>query len=144
VLPRRTVAGSAASSRRSPKKRVAVPFRTPVYRREWVATPRDHRIQPPIEKKHYRYWELTGEILYCGECGRRMIGHSSTNARSGLRHAGTLLRVPDKGLDHKHACKNKGHRAEPLGQRIAEPSPSSSRTPPGWRQQAKERIERER
>jgi hypothetical protein len=112
--------------------------------REWVDGARK-AIQDNYQhkKKEDRYWELTNGILYCSECGRRMVGHSVMPKRQGRRRY-FYYRCPRKELEHNRACKNKNHRAEPLEQRVAEAVTKLFEDPARLEQQAKERIERER
>jgi hypothetical protein len=141
--------GQSRKFTQKPKEEwIAVPVPDSGVRREWVDNAREiikynHR----STNKHYRYWELTGRILYCGVCGRRMTGHSMSTNRQGRpqgKRRYFYYVCPKKRLDHKHACMNKGHRAESLEQRIAEAVTKLFEDPARLEQQAKERIERER
>lgn len=127
---------------------IAVPVPDSGVRREWVDNAREIiKYNRPSKNKHYRYWELTGGILYCGECGRRMTGHSMSTNRQGRTQGKRRYYYyvcPKKRLDNKHACANKNHRAEPLEERIAEAVTKLFEDPARLEQQAKERIERER
>jgi len=123
---------------------VAVPVPDCGVPREWVDAARSAlRDNYRPKNKGHRYWELTGGILYCGECGRRMIGHSMTTNRRGKRQYFYYV-CPKKSLEHNRACGNKNHRAEPLEQRIAEAITDLLCDPARLERQIDQKIERER
>jgi site-specific DNA recombinase len=67
-----------------------------------------------------RFWELSGGILYCAECARRMTPHPmSTNRGGKLRHYYYYV-CQRKIRDHNDACTNKSHRAEKVESRMWE------------------------
>ena len=112
--------------------------------REWVDAAREaikDNYRP--KSKGHRYWELAGGILYCAECGRRMIGHSMTTYRSGKKRRYFYYVFPKKRLEHK-ACENRNHRAEPLESRGMEAITCLLCNPARLERQIEERIERER
>jgi hypothetical protein len=96
------------------------------------------------KSKNHRYWEITGGILVCGECGRRMIGHSMTTNRGGKKRTYYYYVCPKKGLEHRRACPNKNHRAEPLEGKVMDAVADLLNDPSRLARQIRERIQRER
>ena len=124
---------------------VAVPVRDAGIPREWVDAAREAiKDNYRTKSKGHRYWELAGGILYCAECGRRMIGHSMTTYRGGKKRSYFYYVCPKKGLEHKRACKNRNHRAEPLESRVTGAIACLLSDPARLERQIEERIERER
>ncbi len=124
---------------------VAVPVRDAGIPRRWVDAAREaikDNYRP--KSKNHRYWELAGGVLYCAECGRRMIGHSMTTYRGGTRKQYFYYTCPKKRLEHEHACKNRNHRAEPLESRVTQAITCLLSNPVRLERQIEERIERER
>jgi hypothetical protein len=93
-------------------------------RSEWIAVPvpdagiprelveaarhavRDNRTSISGEK----FWELSGGVMYCGCCGRRMATHSTTyyRKRSGDRRRVYYYRC-QQSIRHKDACLHRKH-----------------------------------
>jgi Recombinase zinc beta ribbon domain len=91
--------------------------------------------------KERRVWELTGGLLHCGECGRRMVTHSVTP--SGRKPCYYYV-CPRKVEGSSQACTNKYHRAEALEKRAREAVAALLTDPERLERQIEERIERER
>ena len=72
-----------------------------------------------LKSQEHRFWELKGRIVHCGECGRRMVGHSVFFTRPGQRQHFHYV-CTKEGREHAKRCPNKGHRAELLEDRVAE------------------------
>jgi hypothetical protein len=58
-----------------------------------------------------RFWELSGGVLYCAECGCRMTVHATLDSRNGRRYC--YYRCPKRGRHgvHKVCINGKNHRA---------------------------------
>src|SRR3712207_3761572 len=98
---------------------VAVPVPDAGVAREWVEAARK-----AIKDNHrpssagWRFWELSGGILYCAECERRMTPHQmSTNHGSKLQRYSYYV-CQRKIRDHNDACTNRSHRAEKVEARV--------------------------
>jgi site-specific DNA recombinase len=94
---------------------IAVPVPDPGIPRAWVDAAREaiEDNAKPSANAH-RVWELSGGILYCGECGCRMNVHTTTDKRRGYAHH--YYRCA-KRMRHgaQHSCAHaKHHRAEAL------------------------------
>jgi site-specific DNA recombinase len=146
---RRRVVGRGRGRRSSEEKPreewVAVPVPDAGVPRGWVDAAREaikDNYRP--KSKNHRYWELTGGILRCGECGRRMIGHSMTTNRGGKKRTYYYYVCPKKGLEHIRACRNKNHRAEPLEGKVMDAVADLLNDPSRLARQIRERIQRER
>jgi site-specific DNA recombinase len=62
-----------------------------------------------------RVWELSGGLLFCGHCGRRMRGHNAqTRGNGGIKRPVFYYVCPRKIHENFAACENRYHRAEPL------------------------------
>jgi site-specific DNA recombinase len=61
-----------------------------------------------------RVWELSGGLLYCGHCGRRMRGHNSGTKGKPLFYYVCPLKINESSA----ACENRYHRAEKLEQYV--------------------------
>jgi hypothetical protein len=72
------------------------------------------------KKTDRRYWELSGGLLYCGECGRRMGGHNITSERRGKKTRRFYYVCPRKFQESHSVCPNRHHRAEDLEHRVRE------------------------
>jgi site-specific DNA recombinase len=67
-----------------------------------------------------RVWELSGGILYCGHCSKRMIGQNQPSTRSdGTRVAMFYYACQTKINESAAACEQRYHRAEPLEELVA-------------------------
>jgi site-specific DNA recombinase len=62
-----------------------------------------------------RVWELSGGLLYCGHCGRRMRGHNAqTRGKGGVKRPVFYYVCPRKIHEDFAACEQRYHRAEAL------------------------------
>ena len=62
-----------------------------------------------------RVWELSGGLLFCGHCGRRMRGHNAqTRGKGGVKRPVFYYVCPRKIHENFAACEQRYHRAEPL------------------------------
>jgi site-specific DNA recombinase len=63
-----------------------------------------------------RFWELSGGILYCAECGRRMTVHTSVDPKGRGRGRYFYYRCPRGGRrNEERPCSHgKNHRAEEM------------------------------
>jgi hypothetical protein len=59
-----------------------------------------------------RVWELASGMLFCDECGRRMIGHTTTAKRKNGTKLYHYYVCPRKGWEYNRACPNRSHRAQ--------------------------------
>lgn len=69
------------------------------------------------KKTDRRHWELSGGFTYCGECGRRMTGHSKTSNKQKTTRRFYYV-CPRK--HQEGTCLNSYHRAEKLEERVHE------------------------
>jgi site-specific DNA recombinase len=93
---------------------IAVPVPDAGIPREWVDAARAaiaHNRVP--SRAGNRFWELSGGVFYCGECGRRMTPTTVNSARGHLYY-----RCPTRQTDGKGACSLSKHfradEVEPL------------------------------
>jgi site-specific DNA recombinase len=92
---------------------IAVPIPHAGMKREWVEAARE-----AIKGNHRpssagrRLWELSGGVLCCAECGRRMTTHSVSKTRGGQLHRYFYYVCQRKMRDHNEACANRSHPAE--------------------------------
>jgi site-specific DNA recombinase len=93
---------------------IAVPVPDAGIPREWVDAARAaiaHNHVPSLAG--HRFWELSGGVFYCGECGRRMSTMTVNAARGHLYY-----RCPTRQIDGKGACSLSKHfrtdEVEPL------------------------------
>ena len=101
------------------KEWVAVPVPDVGVPREWVDAAREaiqDNKRPSSAGR--RFWELSGGMLYCGECGCRMTPHPMSTNRGGRKQFYFYYVCQRKKRDHKDACTNKGHRAEKVEARV--------------------------
>jgi site-specific DNA recombinase len=94
---------------------IAVPVPDPGVPRELVDAAREaieKNTRPSANGE--RYWELSGGILYCGECGRRMTGHTTVDPKGRGRGRYFYYRCPRGGRrNEERPCSHgKNHRAE--------------------------------
>jgi hypothetical protein len=94
---------------------VAVPVPDPGIPREWVDRAREaikDNAKPSANAN--RTWELSGGVLFCGECGCRMVVHTTTDRRRGSAwHYYRCAKRNRHGA--QHACTHsKHHKAETL------------------------------
>lgn len=62
-----------------------------------------------------RVWELSGGLLFCGHCGRRMRGHNAqTRGKGGVKRPVFYYVCPRKIHENFAACENRYHPAERL------------------------------
>ena len=77
--------------------------------REWVEAAREaikDNAKPSANAA--RVWELSGGILVCGECGCRMVAHTTFHKQGGATY-------------HYYRCANKGHMSDDdLAEALAE------------------------
>ena len=125
-------------------------------REEWIAVPIpnaeipqevverarrniEHNFRPA--SKGRRGWELTGGLLYCGECGRKMVGHSV--APSGRKPYHYYV-CPRKVEESWQIYQNKAHSAEALEERVRDAVMRLLTEVERTERLIEERIERER
>jgi hypothetical protein len=80
--------------------------------REWVDTAREAIKDNQRQSANGdRFWELSGGILYCAECGCRMTVHATLDSRNGRRYC--YYRCPKRGRRgvQKVCINGKHHRA---------------------------------
>jgi len=66
-----------------------------------------------------RVWELSGGLLFCGHCWRRMRGHNAqTRGKGGVKRPVFYYVCPRKIHENFAACDNRYHRAEPLEEHV--------------------------
>jgi hypothetical protein len=126
-------------------------------REEWIAVPiPDAGIPREVAKrarrnieynfrpasKGHRVWELSGNLLYCGECGRKII--TNTVAPTGRQKAYHYYLCPRKVEEDYSACPNKNHRAEALEERVREAVARLFNDPQTIEEQVERRLEQER
>jgi site-specific DNA recombinase len=93
-------------------ERIAVPVPESGIPREWVDAAReaikDNKRQ---SASGYRFWELSGGVLYCAECGCRMTVHATVDSKRDKRYC--YYRCPTRGRHGlQKLCPNaKHHRA---------------------------------
>ncbi len=91
---------------------VAVPVPESGIPREWVDAAREAIKDNQRQSANGdRFWELSGGVLYCAECGCRMTVHASLDSRNGRRYC--YYRCPKRGRHGvQKVCSNgKHHRA---------------------------------
>ena len=91
--------------------------------------------------KGRRVWELAGGLLYCGECGRRMAGHSVAPLG---RKPYYYYVCPRKVEGHWSDCSNKSHRAEVLEKAVRTMVGYLLMNPEEVERQIEKRVEKER
>jgi site-specific DNA recombinase len=92
---------------------IAVPVPDSGIPREWVDRARDaiwDNAKPSANAR--RVWELSGGVLFCGECGCRMVAHTTVHKKRGYAHH--YYRCAKRNRHGaQHACAHgKHHRAE--------------------------------
>jgi len=91
---------------------IAVPVPESGIPREWVDAAREAIKDNQRQSANGdRFWELSGGVLYCAECGCRMTVHASLDSRNGRRYC--YYRCPKRGRHGvQKVCSNgKHHRA---------------------------------
>ena len=92
---------------------IAVPVPDSGIPREWVDRAREALKDnaKPAANSH-RVWELSGGVLFCGECGCRMVAHTTVHKKRGYAHH--YYRCAKRNRHGaQHACAHgKHHRAE--------------------------------
>ena len=91
---------------------VAVPVPESGIPREWVDAAREAIKDNQRQSANGdRFWELSGGVLFCAECGCRMTVHASLDSRSGRRYC--YYRCPKRGRHgmQKVCVNGKHHRA---------------------------------
>jgi site-specific DNA recombinase len=126
-------------------------------REEWIAVPvPDAEIPREVAErarrnleynfrrtsKGRRTWELSGGLLSCGECGRRMA--TNTIAPAGRTKRYHYYLCPRKAEENWSDCPNKNHRAEALEERVQEAVSQLFRDPQAIEEQVERRLDRER
>jgi hypothetical protein len=72
---------------------------------------------PAPPKKGRRFWDLSGGVLRCAECGRAVSGH--TVSPRGRKRSYYYYVCPSKVEEYwKTACPNRNHRAADLEARV--------------------------
>lgn len=126
-------------------------------REEWLALPtpdagvprevaerarRNVELKSSPPKKGRRFWELSGRVLRCEECGRAMAGH--TVAPKG-RRAYHYYICPKKVEEAwRSACPNRNHRAEDLEERVRNFALRLIENPDTLREQVEQQARAER
>jgi hypothetical protein len=91
---------------------IAVPVPESGIPREWVDAAREAIKDNQRQSANGdRFWELSGGVLYCAECGCRMTVHATLDSRNGRRYC--YYRCPKRGSHgvHKVCINGKNHRA---------------------------------
>ena len=91
---------------------IAVPVPESGILREWVDAAREAIKNNQRQSANGdRFWELSGGILYCAECGCRMTVHATLDSRNGRRYE--YYRCPKRGRHgvQKVCINGKHHRA---------------------------------
>jgi site-specific DNA recombinase len=91
---------------------IAVPVPESGIPREWVDAAREAIKDNQRQSANGdRFWELSGGVLYCAECGCRMTVHATLDSRNGRRYC--YYRCPKRGRHgvHKVCINGKNHRA---------------------------------
>jgi len=91
---------------------IAVPVPESGIPREWVDAAREAIKDNQRQSANGdRFWELSGGILYCAECGCRMTVHATLDSRNGRRYC--YYRCPKRGRHgvQKVCINGKHHRA---------------------------------
>jgi site-specific DNA recombinase len=91
---------------------IAVPVPESGIPREWVDAAREAIKDNQLQSANGdRFWELSGGILYCAECGCRMTVHATLDSGNGRRYC--YYRCPKRGRHgvQKVCINGKHHRA---------------------------------
>jgi site-specific DNA recombinase len=91
---------------------IAVPVPESGIPREWVDAAREAIKDNQRQSANGdRFWELSGGVLYCAECGCRMTVHATLDSRNGRRYC--YYRCPKRGRHgvQKVCINGKNHRA---------------------------------
>jgi site-specific DNA recombinase len=91
---------------------IAVPVPESGIPREWVDAAREAIKDNQRQSANGdRFWELSGGVLYCAECGCRMTVHATLDSRNGKRYC--YYRCPKRGRHgvQKVCANGKHHRA---------------------------------
>jgi len=91
---------------------IAVPVPESGIPREWVDAAREAIKDNQRQSANGdRFWELSGGVLYCAECGCRMTVHATLDSRNGRRYC--YYRCPTRGRHglQKLCVNSKHHRA---------------------------------
>jgi hypothetical protein len=124
---------------------IAVPVPESGIPREWVdaarAAIKDNQRQ---SANGDRFWELSGGILYCAECGCRMTVHATLDSRNGRRYG--YYRCPKRGRHgvQKVCINGKHHRAAEAEAAVWDLVPGLLKDPERVRAGLDEMIEQER
>ena len=99
---------------------IAVPVPDSGVPREWVdaaqAAIKDNKKASSAGRRH---WELSGGVLHCGGCGRRMVPHSVKGTKRSMRYS--YYRCIRHRREGDEACANgKSYRAEELERSVWE------------------------
>jgi site-specific DNA recombinase len=94
---------------------IAVPVPDPGIPREWVDRAREaiKGNAKPSANAH-RAWELSGGVLVCGECGCRMVAHTTSDKKRGYAHHYYRCAKRDRHGVKKACAHGKHHRAGTL------------------------------
>jgi hypothetical protein len=96
--------------------------------------------RPP--KKDRRFWELSGGVLRCAECGRAMAGH--TVAPKGRKPYYYYVCPKKVEEEWRAACPNRNHRAEDLEERVHRFALRLLENPDTLREQVEQQVRVER
>ncbi len=125
---------------------VAVPVPESGIPREWVDAAReaikDNKRQSASGD---RFWELSGGVLYCAECGCRMTVHATLDSRNGRRRY-CYYRCPKRGRHgmQKVCINGKHHRAAEAEAAVWDLVSGLLKSPERLRRGLEEMIEQER
>ena len=126
-------------------------------REEWLALPtpdagvpreiaerarRNVELKSSPPKKDRRFWELSGGVLRCAECGRSMAGHTvAPKGRKAYYYYVCPRKVEE---DWRSACPNRNLRAKALEARVREFALRLIENPDTLREQVEQQVRAER
>ena len=124
---------------------IAVPVPESGIPREWVDSAREAIKDNQRQSANGdRFWELSGGVLYCAECGCRMTVHATLDSRNGRRYC--YYRCPKRGRHGvQKVCTNgKHHRAAEAEAAVWDLISRLLKDPERLRKGLEEMIEQER
>ena len=126
-------------------------------REEWLALPtpdagvprevaerarRNVELRVSPHKKNRRFWELSGGVLRCAECGRAMVDH--TVAPKGRKTHYYYVCPKKVEEERRSACPNRNHRAGELEGRVRDFALRLIENPDTLREQIEQQARAER